>query len=192
MRRIAGGVIAAPASILLGLTMAAIPGGTASCGSDVTVEGQGGASASNAGSGARSDNSTPASVAVYGTGPITSSTSTGGGCDTAVGMDFNSPECLACIECTRAVECQSEWSQCTDGTPCGDFIVCLDACETMCGQDAACYDTCVGTDQETGICVSTGGCMAANAAGCDVYLTALSCSVCMACTGDCDAATNCS
>ena len=127
------------------------------------------------------------------TSTSTSTTTTGPvGCDTGQGMDFGSPECVACIQCTQTSDCQTEWSVCTMGQPCGDFITCLDDCDTQCGSDETCFDTCVGLDTETTTCVATSGCIGNNAQGCNDYLTALSCSVCQFCPGDCDAANNCS
>jgi hypothetical protein len=160
--------------------------------SDTDDEGTGG-SATSSGTGAAGGSTVTSTTT---TSTTTTSTTTGPmGCDTGLGSGFQSPECTACIQCTQTADCQTEWSMCMAGSACGDFITCLDDCDTANPNDEAAFDTCVGTDvaDVNDGCSSTAGCIAVGGGtGCNDYLSALSCSVCQFCPGDCDAATNCS
>jgi len=127
------------------------------------------------------------------TGSQTSSVTTGPmGCDSGIGMDYNSVECSNCIVCTQTAGCSTEWAACGINSPCDGFLTCLSNCDLQCGTNTTCFDSCSGAAAETSSCVSSQGCIAQNPSGCVDYLTALSCSVCLQCPLDCDAASNCS
>jgi hypothetical protein len=128
-----------------------------------------------------------------GIGGAGGSSSTGPtGCDTEVGGTQGSVVCSDCIACTQTSECQMEWEACAvAGSPCDDFVLCLQGCDMQCMGNPACLDMCFGNltcDPATEV---PGSCGELQSAGCMEYLNAYGCSICVGCPIDCDGASAC-
>jgi hypothetical protein len=118
---------------------------------------------------------TKTSSTATGTPTTNTSTSTGPmGCDTGEPGDVNPLDqvCLDCVNCSQGDECMAEWQAYGTSPDYQAYIDCVNACPDG---DEACLTTCDEMYPETY----------------DLFQVAVSCSVCVACTINCNAAANC-
>lgn len=91
-------------------------------------------------------------------------------CDTGMPGSIQSALCSDCITCTQTGNCATEWDTFDNHPETPGLISCLNPCLTTTCQDQ---------------------CFAAWPGATDAYIDAVSCSVCVECVDNCDAATNC-
>lgn len=107
------------------------------------------------------------------TGSPTSTTGSAG-CDTGVPGDIANGDqiCIDCVYCSQENECNAEWTAYATDADYDAYVACAMACPDG---DTACFDACDAQYPETA----------------ELYVTAISCSVCGACQTNCNAADNC-
>lgn len=117
------------------------------------------------------------------------------GCDTNVPGDMGTPVCDTCIQCTANGPCATQFSACAPSTPCDQYWDCLINCDTQCNGDPTCMNNCVGTSPDPNNQCSPqtpqGTCIGDYPSGCNDYIQALTCAVCVQCQTNCNAAAHC-
>ncbi|NUO48778.1 MAG: hypothetical protein HOV80_07975 [Polyangiaceae bacterium] len=91
-------------------------------------------------------------------------------CDDGTFDTIDSPLCGDCIDCTANGACSTEWDDFFTDPNAQNWIDCVNLCTTQ-----ACYDQCFAAYPNTT----------------NAYIAAIDCSVCVECTNNCDAVTNC-
>lgn len=144
------------------------------CGDSSGDGGSGGSGGSGGDTTSTTKSSTSSTKASTGTGNTTTTgqtTTTGSAmCDDGTMAAIDSQTCLTCIQCTQTGNCNAEWVAYANDPNYQAYVDCSTPC-----MDQACQDACDAMYQTTA----------------DLFIDALSCSVCVECPNNCDAANSC-